>query len=85
AGRVAREAGDIQRARETLEANRAKLAELERALEDDIDALDVTFDAESLELEPVVVRPRKADTRVAHLSLVWTPWRGNAPDWTGID
>lgn len=82
AGRISREAGDVQRAMETLETNRAKLAELEIALEDEMDKLTDSFDAESLVLESVVVRPRKADTRVAHLSLVWTPWRGDRPDWT---
>lgn len=75
AGRMAREHQDVQHAGETLAANRAALEELERSLQAELAALDIDMDAASIALTEASVKPRKSDTRVAGVWLVWTPWR----------
>ncbi len=87
AGRVAREQEDVRHAQETLETNRAKLAELEKELEAELAAMDAEVDPAALEVTEVPVKPRKSDIRVAGVWLVWLPWRslpGGAlqPDFT---
>jgi hypothetical protein len=78
AGRAAREGEDVRHAGETLVADRAALAELERQLQAELDALDVDLDASTLTLTPVALKPRKSDTRVQGVWLAWTPWRSGA-------
>ncbi len=87
AGRVTREQEDVRHALETLETNRAKLAELEQELQAELAAMDAEVDPAALEVTEVAVKPRKSDIRVAGVWLVWLPWRslpGGAlqPDFT---
>ncbi|MFN8177655.1 MAG: DUF87 domain-containing protein [bacterium] len=78
AGRVAREGEDVRAAGDTLAADQAALAELERQLQTELDALNVDLDPSTLALTQVPVKPRKADTRVQGVWLAWLPWRSGA-------
>jgi hypothetical protein len=74
-GRAARERGDIKRALEDLEARKRELADLEAQFEEEVATVRDSADAESLELKTVDIRPRKSDTSLGRIALVWTPWR----------
>ena len=82
-----REQEDVRHAGETLEADRAKLAELERELEQELAAVEADVDPTKLALTETSIKPRKTDLRVSGVWLVWMPWRsepGGAlrPDFT---
>jgi hypothetical protein len=78
AGRAQQEAGDVQRAEESLDATRQRLAALEEELGAEVAALEGGVDASALPLEEVVVRARKTDLVVQPVALAWTPWRAGA-------
>jgi hypothetical protein len=75
AGRAARERGDIARAQSELAAEQSKLDELEAELNAAVSGIEAVFDADRLQLEEVVIRPRKSDVLVQGLHLAWAPWR----------
>jgi len=75
AGRAARERGDIARAEERLEALRARLADMEREFEEDLEGLELEIDDDSIDIEEKRVALRKSDLEVETLTLLWTPWR----------
>ena len=75
AGRAAREQGDIGRAKEKAGVLRAKLKELERKFEDDIEALEAAIDVDELDTTEMRVACRKTDLDIQPLMVVWTPWR----------
>jgi hypothetical protein len=72
--RVAREEGDIARARESLEELQEKLEALEAEFEEATQDLRDRLDPTALEIEEFAVRPRKSDIEVDRPVLVWTPW-----------
>jgi len=75
-----KEAGDVARARQTADKVRADLEALNAELEQEIAALDTTFDAQAEELEEITVRAKTVDIRVTLLALLWMPF---APDADG--
>jgi hypothetical protein len=80
--RSAREHGDIDRAEDRAEAVRQELAAMEADLVRELAALEPAFAPADLAIETVQVPPRKADTSVQLLALVWCPWceqPGSAP------
>lgn len=74
AGRIASEKGDIDRAKETLEAAQAQFAEMEVEFDEDAERLRQKFDVDNLEIAEKPVRCRKSDLGVEQVTLVWTPW-----------
>ncbi len=80
-GRTARERGDIARAEETEEALRAQLEALEREFQDELGRVRDGDGVNDVEIERIVVRPRKADTTISRADLVWAPY---VVDPTGI-
>ena len=74
-GRAAQQRSDVARAREKVESLNEDLAELDSRLGEAIGALEEKYAAQSLQLESFAVRPRKSDTEVAPLAVVWTPWQ----------
>jgi hypothetical protein len=72
-GRIGRERTDIANAETELTSVREQSAALEKELESDIASLESTFDATALQVDSVSVKPRKADTAVTDLALVWQP------------
>jgi Mg-chelatase subunit ChlI len=87
AGRTARQRDDGERAQDTVEALRGRLADLEQEFAGAVAELDARLDPQAEEVEPVVVRPRKADIEVELVALAFAPyWRGASgirePAWT---
>ncbi|MHB1007251.1 MAG: ATP-binding protein [Chloroflexota bacterium] len=72
-GRSLGQSGDVGRAQETMGALRSQLDDLESEFRSEADALEAALDPASEELEPIAVRPKKADIVVDTVALVWVP------------
>jgi hypothetical protein len=86
ASRVQKEKMDVARAQERAEAVRRQLSELDDRLQEDIDAIAFSLDAEAEELEKISVKPKSTDIALEIFGLAWMPFRKNAggglsPDW----
>jgi hypothetical protein len=78
---------DVTRAKERTEAVRAQLQELETRLQEDIRALEVTFDPSTEPIETLTIRPKAGDITLEAFGMAWLPFRKDAagkstPDWT---
>jgi hypothetical protein len=78
AGRLRKESMDTARAQESVEAVKAKITELDQALQADIDQLQAAFDPAAEKLQEVVVAPTPAGITHQFFSLVWLPYRRDA-------
>ncbi len=78
AGRAARERDDIARAQEDVQALQQKLTELEQQFQEEVNQVQDSADPTLLELDPIKIRPRKADITIGRVSLAWIPWRVGA-------
>jgi hypothetical protein len=74
AGGASKEAADVARAKETAEKVKADLAELSKQCEKEVVDLDTAFDAQSEELDEIVIRAKAADVHVPFVGLVWMPY-----------
>ncbi len=74
AGGASKEAADVERATQTAEKVRSDMADLNAALEKEIEALDTSFDAQTEELKEVVVRAKSTDIHVSLTGLLWLPY-----------
>jgi hypothetical protein len=76
AGRVMKESADVGRARETLEALREQLAELEAQFRAETDVIGARVDPLTEPLETVRIRPTRQNIAVRLVALAWRPgWR----------
>jgi hypothetical protein len=76
--RTLKEREDVGGANESLESVRARRAELEAALQTEIQQLTAANDPDRLTIDTTSVRPRKSDISVAYVSLAWVPyWVGD--------
>ena len=76
AGRQRDQQADVDRAQETATALRQTLSDLEAEFAKVTAELDTRMDPNLEELEPVTIRPKKADVSVGLLSLAYAPhWR----------
>ncbi len=73
-GRSNKERGDIARARDTHKALIQQLEDLNIRLEGELEQLKAKYNPEKLEIKETAIRPRKTDTDIQLLTLVWTPW-----------
>jgi len=80
-GRARQQQSDVARAKETVEAYKKQLEELNAQFEAESAALEDKIDPLSEELETVVIKPKKTDIDVQLVSLVWAPYRDDAPAW----
>jgi len=71
--RATKQGRDVDRAEESLEALRARRADLEGALAADIAALEAKLDPLSELLTTLTVRPRKSDVEVTSMIVLWRP------------
>ncbi len=74
-GRTQREKGDIGRAEESLEDLQVDWEELEADFKKDVEVVEDKLHVDDLELEELVIRPRKGDLDVDDFTVVWLPWR----------
>jgi hypothetical protein len=70
-GRAMRDAGDVDRAQETVASVEAQIQSLDAQLQSDLAALDSRFDPMTQPLEDVVLKPKKSNVTVRFLGLVW--------------
>jgi hypothetical protein len=82
AGKLKKESADRERAQETVGALQAKLTELDRALQADIDALEAAFDPSAEALQELSVAPTATGIAVELFGLVWLPYRRDAQGGT---
>ena len=85
-GRSMKEAKDVARAGDTVEALKQRLESLESQFQEDIDKLALKWEEESNELESIAVRPKKTNISINLLALAWLPhWHDasghNTPAW----
>ena len=75
AGGATKEAADVERAKQTAEKVKSDIAALSKELEKEVAALDTSFDAQSEELDEIVVRAKSTDIHIAITGLVWLPYK----------
>lgn len=79
AGRIAKEAQDVGRAKETVAALEQRLQQLEADFRAEMDAIAAKIDPLNETLEQVAIRPAKKDISVRLTALCWLPhWQ--SPD-----
>jgi hypothetical protein len=71
AGRVAREREDVRRAEEEVRDLEEAMRALDMEIEDELRTLQADEEIDALQIEEVVVRPRKSDIAVSDLKLAW--------------
>ncbi|MGE3106823.1 MAG: ATP-binding protein [Phycisphaerales bacterium] len=74
ASRSAREAGDVHRAEETVEALRQQLSELQAQFDAEVEAGGAKVDPMMEELEEITVKPKKTNITVRAVVLAWAPY-----------
>ncbi|MGH8721715.1 MAG: hypothetical protein ACREU4_07005, partial [Burkholderiales bacterium] len=75
ASRAARQRSDVQRANEKIADLQQELEALSAEFEDEADKVRETIDAESVEIERLAIAPRKSDTTLSEVQLLWVPWQ----------
>ena len=70
---IGKKTGDVQRAEDSLDVLQERRAELEKDFEAKVEAIRPVLDPAEVELESVVIRPRKADIDVLALGVLWKP------------
>ncbi len=78
AGRAVQQHGDVGPAGESLDVLRQKYEDLEAKFQEEVDQLDPILRVEAAKLEPMPIRPRKADITIEQVVLAWTPWKVGA-------
>ena len=71
AGRISKESSDVTRAEESREVLAQRLADMQNELEAEISRLRGDLDPQTVAVERTEVKPRKADTSVETLALLW--------------
>jgi len=71
--RAAQQKDDVSGAEEALRAAKQELIDLELAFQKEVDELGALPEPEALGLLELAVKPRKADTVVERVALVWLP------------
>ena len=72
-GRVIKESKDVGQAEENVSALQQQLADLESQFRTEIDALAAATEPLNEQLEPVSLKPTKANIAVKLVALAWTP------------
>ena len=70
-----KQSGDVARAKETLARAEDELAELNAALESEIEELEGGYDAMAEPLSEIVIRAKTTDISVPRIALVWMPYQ----------
>ena len=74
-GKIGKEAADVHRASESVEAARERLTELQSQFDREIATLQADADPALLDIQKNRIRPRKSDISVGTVGLCWIPWR----------
>jgi hypothetical protein len=71
AGRIGQEQEDVKRAEESLTVLNDRYAQLEQEFQQEIERLQQEFDPSATQIEEALLRPKKSDTDVVEIALVW--------------
>jgi hypothetical protein len=72
--RVGSEHGDLRRAQEDVASLRQQQQELDREFQDEVARVQTQFEPGAIALESREIAPKKADTKIEEVVLLWTPW-----------
>ena len=72
-GKIGKEAQDVTRASETVAALNQQLADLQAALEADLQAVSADWDLSTETLDRVLVKPKRGGVSVQLVALAWVP------------
>ena len=72
--KVGNEHGDVRRAAEDVEALAQQEQQLAAEFEAEVARVQAQFDPAALTIEKKELAPKKADTKVEEVVLLWTPW-----------
>ena len=78
AGRAMKEAQDVSRAKEGVESLQQQLADLDAEFKRESDAVAAQMDPSQQPLEPLSLKPTKANIAVKVVTLAWAPQRRDA-------
>jgi hypothetical protein len=78
---------DVARARQTAEAIRSEMNELDMQLQSDIQSLEGAYDPASEELKEINLKPKSTNMSLRIFGLAWMPYRKDrggrlSPDWS---
>lgn len=74
AGKLAKERGDIAFADENVVAVQQRLIALDAEFKAETEKLSARVDPASIEHEEVTLQPKKSDSTVSQVALMWKPW-----------
>jgi hypothetical protein len=78
AGRIGREKQDVAQAQENVQQYQDQVEELDAQFKAETAALDDSVNADKLELEDIVIKPKKSDINVTLVALAWMPCASSA-------
>ncbi len=86
ASRIGKEQMDVARAKETAKNVSGEIQDLEARLQEDIAAIETSFDPSAHEIEEVLLKPKTTDIHLKLFCLGWLPYRrdttgARVPDW----
>ncbi len=73
-GGMSKEAGDVERARETAERVKVELAELQQEFDGEVAALEEAYDAQTDTLSEIAIKPKSTDIQIHFVGLLWLPY-----------
>ncbi|MEM9172502.1 MAG: DUF87 domain-containing protein [Pseudomonadota bacterium] len=73
-GSARKEAGDVERAKQTAAKVREQLEALNVEFEDDVAQLDDAYDAQTETLKHIDIKPKSTDIQIHFVGLVWLPY-----------
>ncbi len=71
--RASRQADDVRRAEDSLEDCQAQLEELELQLKEELRAIEQRLDVYALEIDELLLKPRRQDVQIRQVALAWVP------------
>jgi Sec-independent protein translocase protein TatA len=72
-----KQASDVEQARQTEAKVLADIEQLNSELEQEVAALDTSWDAQAEELTEILVKPKVGDVHVSLFGLLWMPRSGD--------
>ena len=75
AGRMRKEAADVEHAQETAAAVKQQLEELNTEFEQEVARLENAYDAQIEELEVIDIKPKSTEIHIHFVGLAWLPYQ----------
>ena len=75
AGRMRKEAADVEHAKETAATVRQQLEELNQEFEQEVARLENAYDAQMEELDVIDIKPKSTEIHIHFVGLAWLPYQ----------